>query len=71
MNYCYVLLDTMVEHTNRYGIAAVAVEDDVTVILESCIDLSLNREDAQLFVSLCNEHRLDIVHFWDAIDDFL
>ena len=67
----YILLTTTGGEACRYGIAAVVEEDGVTVILESCVDLSPSREEVDRVVGLCNALDLEIDHFLDVVEDFV
>lgn len=67
----YILLTTTGGEACRYGIAAVVEEDGVTVILESCIDLSPSQDEVERMVALCNALDLALDHFWDVVEDFV
>ena len=72
MEQCrYVLLESRFDGRICCGIAAVADYDGTAVILQSYVDLCIDRNDAAEFVSLCNAQKLSLCHLPDAVDDFL
>ncbi|MBQ8397454.1 MAG: hypothetical protein IJX53_04560 [Clostridia bacterium] len=71
MNCRYLLLDTAVGGSQRYGIAAVAPDDDAAVILDSFVDLSASRAPVDELVRLCNVLELDLAQLRDVVEDFV
>ena len=74
MEYEYVLTETIYYIGGRtrscYGIAAVSVMDNVTVIAEIA-EISNEESNVRYLVNLFNQEKLDIVHFQNAIEDYL
>lgn len=71
MKCYYLLLNTTVGCSQRYGIAAVVDYDEVTVILDSFVDLGVCRKSVEKLVQLCNALGLDLVHLQDVVEDFV
>ena len=70
----YVLLETKIKTRICYGVAIFNADldsSDNAEILQAYIDLSSNRQMVASFVELCNRLQLSIVHFQDAVDDFV
>ena len=70
-HYHYLLLDTDVDGTRRYDIAAAVLYDETEVILDSFVDLCLTKAPVAELVELCNALELDPIHLHDVIDDFV
>lgn len=71
MKCYYLLLNTTVGCSQRYGIAAVIDYDGVTVILDLFIDLGVCRKPVEKLVQLCNALDLDPMHLQDVVEDFV
>lgn len=61
------------EERTSYGIAAYAdYESDGTItIVASANDISGDKQAVELFVDKCNKFKLSLLHFDDAVYDFL
>ena len=70
MRFHYVLLESRLERRTCYGIAAVTMNDDIEVILQSFVDLSSERRPVAKLVRLCNELKLSLCHLPDVVEDF-
>jgi hypothetical protein len=52
-----------------YGISALRVDNDQAEFITHVSDVFLEKEKAESFVRLCNELHLDLIHFFDVIED--
>ena len=70
--YRYLLLTTSVGDIEKYGIAAVAEEENESrTIIDSVKDMGMDRVAINAFVQRCNHLQLSPCHLMDVIDDFL
>ena len=56
-----------------YGLVACVAknDDDISTIVATVSDVTCDREKIERLVRNCNEMRLSLIHFNDAIEDFL
>ena len=67
----YLAIESRIGPRITYGIAAVdAVEGEIAV-LESYPDVSCSREQMETFAALCNGGDLRLIHFRDALEDWI
>ena len=61
------------EYRVSYGIAAFATDapNVAPTVVDAVYDITADKEKINAFVGLCNHGALSIVHFRDAVDDFL
>ena len=71
MNCRYIVIENSLGKRKSYGVAAVCDYEDVETVLKSFVDVCSDREATENFVSRCNTHELSILHFNDAVEDFL
>ena len=75
MNIKYIVTETTynsgAQSRTGYGIAAVTVEDGVTVVLRSANDLTPDKSKAENLADLCNAHSLSLLHIEDVVDDLI
>ena len=61
MKTIYKLTNTKKDNVTVYGIEAVTRLDDVFT----------DKKEAAAFIKKCNSHDLSIIHFFDAVQDYL
>ena len=74
MEYRYGFIETKFEQKICFGIAAIDANCDAqetATILKSYINLSSNRQSVISFVETCNRLHLSLIHFQDAVHDFI
>ena len=54
-----------------YAICAYERQNGTDILRSYTSDVFLNREDAELFVNVCNHFHLSLIHLPDAIEDAL
>lgn len=74
MKYHYIVIESSGEIMDScfisYGIALVSV-DDLTTVLQTVTDLSLDKEKVRSLVEKCNELQLDPIQLEDVAEDFV
>ena len=54
-----------------YAVCAYEREHGIDILLSYTSDVFLNKEEAELFVTMCNRCKLSLIHLPDAIEDAL
>ena len=67
----YVLLESTIGSRISYGIAAVCEEDGQDTVIQSFVGVADERNAVADFVEKCNKFSLSLLHFPDAVEDFL
>lgn len=65
------LYQTEIGAYTAFGISALQVNKDSKELIAHVSDVFLEKEKAEDFVRLCNESELDMIHFYDVIEDSL
>ena len=75
MEYRYIIVQSVYGNGSNarvgYGIAVVANCDDITTVLNSVPDLSVDIQLVAGLVERCNSQKLDPIHLQDVVADFL
>ena len=71
MDCFYITIECKIEDRQTYGIAAVECTEWEKCILESLIDVAVDRETAERFAERCNREKIPLEQFRDTIAEYI
>ncbi len=71
MDCIYIAIECRIGARRTYGIAAVDREDCEKIILDSIIDVTDDRETAEVFANRCNRERVKLDQFKETVRKFI
>ena len=59
------------EDNHRYTVYGITALDNFGNMLKKFEDIFFNKDNAEEFVKLCNEEKLELIHLQDVVEDAL